>query len=400
MKTKNIIIKLLLILFLLSFPTQIAKHFWPTFSIFWGLKMDYLSIAVYLSDVIFMLLLVSELLFGNLFDYLKKAFSAKIYIFALFGLLLIRSILAFSPVPAIFAFGKAIEFLFAFIVLKKEKELIKKYLGLIILFWIGFELVLAAAQFIYQSSLQGIFWYFGERNFSISTPGIAKTSIMGRLFLRPYGTFSHPNSLAGFTLASMAISFVFVRSKGLKRLISLLGFILLLLTFSRSSWLALLIIAFLGLFINLKEKILKILILVLGVVVSAFIYSQTDFSQMSILLRRWLNISAIEMIKDNFLFGVGLNNFIPQLPAYWPKDKINYLFFQPAHNIYLLLISEIGFIGMLLLAFSFKEFFSKQKWQLIRLIPLLAILVTGLFDHYWLTLQQNNLMVILVLALI
>ena len=400
MRSNNNIIKLLLVLFLLSFPTQIAKHFWPISSIFWGLKIDYLSITIYLSDVFFLLLLISECLFGNFFNHLKKVFARKMFVFALFGLLLTRSILAFSPVSAFFVYGKAVEFLFVFIILKKEKELIKRYLGLIILSWIGFELALAIAQFISQSSLQGIFWYFGERNFSISTPGIAKTSIMGRLFLRPYGTFSHPNSLAGFTLASMAISFIFVKDKILKRLIPFLGFILLLLTFSRSSWLALLIIAFLGLFINLKGKILKTLILVLGVVVSAFIYSQTDFSQMSILLRQWLNISAIEMIKDNFLFGVGLNNFIPQLPVYWPRDKINYLFFQPAHNIYLLLISQIGFIGMLLLAFSFKEFFSMQKWQLIRLIPLLAILVTGLFDHYWLTLQQNNLMLVLVLALI
>ncbi len=393
-------IKFLLILFLLSFPTQIAKHFWPASSIFWGLKIDYLSIVIYLSEVIFIFLLASELLFGDLISYLKKAFTGKIFIFAFFGLLLIISILSFSPVSALFAYLKAIEFLLVFLVLKKEKELVKRHLGVIIMFWIGFELVLAVAQFISQSSLQGIFWYFGERNFSISTPGIAKTSIMGRLFLRPYGTFSHPNSLAGFTLASMAVNFVFVKDKMLKRLIYFFGFILLCLTFSRSSWLALLIIAFLGLFMNLKRKIFKILIFVLGVVISAFIYSQTDFNQMSILLRKWLNLSAIEMIKDNLLFGVGMKNFIPQLPTYWPRDKINYLFFQPVHNIFLLLVSEIGLVGLFLLAFSFKEFFSKQKWKLVKLIPLLVVIITGFFDHYWLTLQQNNLMVVLVLALI
>jgi hypothetical protein len=46
----------------------------------------------------------------------------------------------------------------------------------------------------------------GERYFTISTPGIAKVAMQGKEILRAYGTFSHPNSLAGFYL----LQYVFI----------------------------------------------------------------------------------------------------------------------------------------------------------------------------------------------
>ena len=53
-----------------------------------------------------------------------------------------------------------------------------------------------AFEFIKQASLNGLFWWLGERTFTSSTPGIAKAVIDGRLLMRPYATFPHPNVLA------------------------------------------------------------------------------------------------------------------------------------------------------------------------------------------------------------
>src|SRR5258708_7366824 len=47
---------LLLCLFFLLLPTQLGKHFWPDFSIVSGIRIDYLSPTVYITDVFLILL--------------------------------------------------------------------------------------------------------------------------------------------------------------------------------------------------------------------------------------------------------------------------------------------------------------------------------------------------------
>ena len=92
-------------------------------------------------------------------------------------------------------------------------------------------------------------------------------------------------------------------------------------------------------------------------------------------------------LQSPFL-GTGLGNYLivqeqfPQLFA----DFLN----QPVHNIFLLFLSETGAITILLLFFLFfkKLISAVKKYPYI----LIIILITGLFDHYWLTLQQNFLL--------
>src|SRR5476651_2543095 len=59
----------LLILFL---PTQLGKHFWPNFSFVYGIRVDYLSPTIYISDILFVLLF-----FLSIFS-LRKALLAII----------------------------------------------------------------------------------------------------------------------------------------------------------------------------------------------------------------------------------------------------------------------------------------------------------------------------------
>ena len=46
-------------------------------------------------------------------------------------------------------------------------------------------------------------YFIGERTFTGQTPGIATVALNGNLLLRPYGTFPHPNVLAGFLLVGI-----------------------------------------------------------------------------------------------------------------------------------------------------------------------------------------------------
>jgi O-antigen ligase len=98
------------------------------------------------------------------------------------------------------------------------------------------------------------------------------------------------------------------------------------------------------------------------------------------------------MIKENFFIGVGLNNFIPNLVRY-SGSFINSWELQPVHNIFLLVFSETGVVGFL--AFIVLLFASLTTYH----YALISILITGMADHYWLTLQQNMLLFTYVVAL-
>ena len=114
------------------------------------------------------------------------------------------------------------------------------------------------------------------------------------------------------------------------------------------------------------------------------------------------------MIKANPLAGVGLNNFIPQLPSYWQQFRMTY-WLQPVHNIFLLIAAETGLVGLLiflwLMVLTYKKLIipkesreaSINNYELI--IALSVILVLGLFDHYWFTLQQTQLLLTIVFGL-
>ncbi|MFH1840745.1 MAG: hypothetical protein ABH807_01115, partial [Candidatus Shapirobacteria bacterium] len=90
------------------------------------------------------------------------------------------------------------------------------------------------------------------------------------------------------------------------------------------------------------------------------------------------------------VFGVGMDNFLLRLPFTG--------FIQPVHNIYLLVASETGLIIFIIfITFIIKTLIRAIKnWSSV--IALSVILFTGLFDHYWLTLQQNQLLFAIVLG--
>jgi len=111
--------------------------------------------------------------------------------------------------------------------------------------------------------------------------------------------------------------------------------------------------------------------------------------------------NSLQLIKTHPALGVGLGNFIPaQLELSFPRGQYNFL--QPVHNIYLLVASETGLIGlvvfMVMVVYLIKKLIKNLSYLSILYI-LYAILLLGLFDHYWLTLQQNMLLAALVVGI-
>ena len=99
--------------------------------------------------------------------------------------------------------------------------------------------------------------------------------------------------------------------------------------------------------------------------------------------------NSLAIIGQRPFFGVGLGNYLlaqQQFPQRF-ADFLN----QPVHNLFLLLLSEVG---VLLTVAIFIIFFQEFK-KAVKNFPYLfvVILLTGLFDHYWLSLQQNFLLI-------
>ena len=252
-----------------------------------------------------------------------------------------------------------------------------------------------------------------------STPGavIVHTSD-GTRILRAYGTFPHPNLLAGFILFSLLgpISLYLTGKRFLAPVLIVygLGVALLALTFSRSAWLGL---AFGLLMLILKSKHLDrkklslllftsvfgfviVLLPRLPLVLARTVNIVTNSEQFSFIGRAWLNQEAIQIFWEHPLTGIGIGSFIIELAQ---RAGYGYII-EPVHNIFLSAAAELGFGGILIIALLFISIArSSMRVRNPNGIAVSAILaafgIISLLDHYLWTLAPGRLMLGLTLGL-
>lgn len=379
----------LVLIFLL--PAQLGLHLWPDWSFVSGIRVDYLSPTIYLTDLLFITLLVIWLLEKkfSVFSKISKRTLSLILITILY--FLITSLFSSNSGAALYKLLKFIELGFmSWFVFCHQSQIFSQKAKRILSLGIILLSLIAVGQVFKQSSLGGVFWFLGERSFTVSAAGVATEIISGIEVLRPYSTFSHPNSLAGYLLVVLVL---LVPWKGvLTRFATLLGAITILLTFSHTVWFAAGFI-FIARVLRLQAKSLQtsLLLTVIALTILPFA-GQELLPYQEVVIRKELLTVSWEIFKNNFLFGTGLNNFVVQLPKYWVLGSVWWL--QPVHNIFLLFVTEAGIFGLVLVALLFR------RLQLNGLsLALVAIVITGSLDHYWLTLQQNQLLLAIVLGL-
>ena len=185
-----------------------------------------------------------------------------------------------------------------------------------------------------QSSIQGIWYLLGERLLSVDSPSIAKITIFGRDFLRPYGTFSHPNSLAGFYLLQYIFLLVMKRGSSSKILdITILASVLLaVLSFSKLAISVGFILSAFYVLTNYKNDVSKYLLLILALYVSSFVL-RANGDAFSLAKRIELFSYTLSDIKHHWILGVGLGNHLYALADI--PTKYSYFFLQPVHSIFL-----------------------------------------------------------------
>lgn len=396
-------------LFIFLLPLQIGRHFWPSFSSVLGLRIDYLSPTIYFTDIL--LVIILGLWIWGIRDkryVIRKILKNYWWILAIFVFLFLNAFLAQNQGAAFYYFIKIIELTLLGIYVAQNHyplSIIHYPLSLAVVY----SSLIALAQFFKQASLNGITWWLGERTFNLATPGIAKTILNGRLLMRPYGTFPHPNVLAGFILVALIL--IFFSSQNLSTLKKIvrysalfLGMLAIIFSFSRSVWLiGLIVLGLRGFFVKNKKVKITVLLIIFLLLMIVLSYG-AGFSTNEAFFQRFQLMKATQlMVKLAPLSGIGLNNFIVRLPEFWPITGFTY-WLQPVHNIYLLIMAETGLMGLLIFAWlvilTYKRLLdslSISRYPLV--MSLTVILLLGLADHYWLTLQQTQFFLAVILGL-
>ncbi|MDP1743721.1 MAG: hypothetical protein Q8L51_02940 [Candidatus Amesbacteria bacterium] len=336
----------MIFLLLLLLPSQLGFHFWPDWALVNGIRVDYLSPTLYLTDLIILIIWA--------FNRVK----VKVPLISII-LITLNIFFALSPLTSIFKWLRVLEYfwLFKYLILKIDLKLKIKKLKFAIL-WTS---ILAWMQFIKQSSIGGAWYWLGERSFNVFTPNIAKV-FWEELILRPYATFPHPNVLGGFLAIAGILSGGWI---------SAIAFTTLIITFSRTA-----IFAALAAVIFLKRHYSLLPLLLLPLLIPG--------SPDSLIGRNDLIRTSLDIISSNPLFGTGLGNFVR-------------LSSQPVHNVFLLAISELGIpLGLIFAVWIIKFCLKIVNWKLK--IALAAVMITASGDHYWWSIPQMQLLFTFFLA--
>ncbi|MBI2062931.1 MAG: O-antigen ligase family protein [Candidatus Yanofskybacteria bacterium] len=296
-----------------------------------------------------------------------------------------------------------------------------------------FQSIIAIVQYAKQGSI-GL-RLLGESPLSVNTTGMAVFMADGEKYLRAYGTATHPNILAAWLfVAIFAFYYWFLyyhtaqdrRFHDVPKLfiypVLLFGFFF---TFSRviiGLWVLGVLATFVIVFLKREfreNKILKrkMFILFSVSVAAALLFSVIFWPQVNsrihvsaqeeaVTQRVFYNKIAGSTALSNPLLGVGIGQFV--LNLMYKFKHLPSVAYQPVHNIYLLIVSETGFIGfgtlMLFIFYIFYNFIHHADFTKLRtvffLIFALSFIVIGIFDHFLLTSQQGSLAFWLVLAFI
>jgi len=312
---------------------------------------------------------------------------------------------------ALFRSIKLAEFylLYLYIVYNVPRGTLFKRLAQIIISLGVIQSLVAIWQFVIQQSI-GLLW-LRESIIGIDIAGVAKLIVDGHKIVRAYGLFPHPNILGGFLLISIILSFIYytchseqsgARSKNLIRSLDKLEMtvisiqiLALILTFSKSAWIGLILacayIAYANVprgtkvlarlrtmfharpvtsncstWNNLRffgvEHFRRKIILALGILLVLAFIARPDTN--SLLFKSlnerlfYLNVSY-GTISANPIVGTGSGQFVSEMDKYVPYGTIIESWqYQPVHNVFLLIWSELGIVGLIL--------FVLWLWKLFR----------------------------------
>lgn len=242
------------------------------------------------------------------------------------------------------------------------------------------------AQYIAQKDLGLSF--IGESIITTSTNGVATYYDGAEKFIRSYGPFGHPNSLAGILIVGCIVcAYLYSRNRDTLFTLSILGTLLLgiLTTFSRSALLAAIFVCAIGLFTRFsRTRILAIpIIIIIFSFASLMLVRTNDVHDVAAHDRlEGLQWALAMTTPTSFLRGVGIGNYEQALSNYLVSHNIPHHEWDiaPVHSIPIQLFMETGIILTLFILGVCILFITKHKlWIFFALLPALLV------DHYFIT---------------
>ena len=475
--------------FLLTFTLSIRKILYslPLNSKF----NEYSTAYLYLSDI-FLFLAITSWMFiilrNNNHDLSIRAFISRLSINKMFhvehfsyspilpiAILVTWSITsliwAHNSNVAVFRLLKLIEFTLLILFLRLNMKCstwnnIKNILKILILAGV-LNSAIGIFQFIIQGSL-GLTW-LRESIIDRNAPYIAKIILHSEPFIRAYGLFPHPNILGGYLVLSILSTFGYARLfhveqsssfKLLYRLIIAIQAIALLLTFSKTALIGLIVASFYiliklnvprGTLLNrlrvkmfrvehlfktsarrkaiLSGLILLVFFLLIGPNIKSFLITP---AQDRILFAEIYT----SMITTHPFIGFGIGQSVIEMTNFLHIHTIDWQL-QPVHNVFMLIWTELGIIGLMVFLLLLNRLFHVEQkiepamniecstwnkshcevYDPIRNVPrgtvadtlnlsilfkgiLLGFIFIMLFDHYFWDIQQGELMLWLVMGVI
>ncbi|MBU1992714.1 MAG: O-antigen ligase family protein [Patescibacteria group bacterium] len=412
-----------LYVYVVFIPFQV-KYFFQVLDIYESGQLNiYTNFFLYLSDIflIFALILYGlAYLTGEGQRVTLKLGDKRLFALLLVFILLIEasSFWAFNELQAFVTTIRFVELLlFYLLILNTGCQM--QFLVRLLLYTIVAQALIGVFQYILQSSIG--FHFLGEPLLAKNVPGVAKVDLGDVEFLRSYGTFAHPNIFGGFLVLGTVLAF----SRLSEDRILYGGFIaffliVLVLTFSRSAWIALTFASLFYVFITrprfkIKYVLLATLIGLLFLVVfdlDKLVLNRISVSYDEALTQR---TEYMEISKNMFLkhpFGVGIGNFTLEMQGF-SEQKIRPWDLQPVHNVFLLALNEVGFVifpvFIAIIVYIFvavqkksKEFVSggDRKYGTLLLGLFFALLVIMNLDHYPFSLYQGQFLLFFYLLLV
>jgi len=369
-----------------------------------GIYVNYLIPTVSILDIAILLLLASVVVENSFSFYWKMIKDWRNGIIILFVVLITQALILNNFLSLFNSIRLFLYILFFITVIVKFKRKVssKVYSTILLVFLFNtiIQGVISIIQFSRGASLG--MNSIGESQVVAGMQGSSFLELGGQLFLRGYGTFPHPNLLAGYLLLSILVGILFfTKNKILPTILIIFSFIALLFTFTRVSIL-LAGIFFLVIFVKKiigKRYILSSFLptLLLERFMNLFSNRDSGLNDRVLLFKK-----SFEILKENWFLGVGIGNFVKSMEKVIPRTARGIPLLQPVHNIFLLSISELGSIGFLSLVYVFFYFCMSniKKWNLIRSLVILYILIIGSFDHYLFSLPQGLMIFSLLLVIL
>ncbi len=392
--------QVLTLIFCFLIPTQLGKHFWPGYTFVSNIKIDYLSPTLYLTHLIILLLIVI-----NYRQIPKLFFNFKYkYIFLTIFFFSFLSWSQTSSLQSLLLPFLYLGLIFAgtyFVVQNLKNNNIQKLAAVSLILGLLLQTILSSYQWQTGHSFNRFAYWLGERETNISQPFSPKTRLINTVKLRPSGTFSHPNSLSAYAVIVAVLIFQFLpKSSSSKKIIIgllILSSIIIFITQSFNTYYSLFLslltlIIYSHLFKNTRILLVP---LVLGIIIPLILPFVPFFPTNDSLSRRIIHYQTILPYIRAFPLGTGPNQYISHLPQFiTPSIEL----LQPLHNTYWLIILQLGIPLSLLIFLSFSQQIPHKPKPLFIFLSSF-VLYTAIFDHYWITLAQNQLLLVLVFHL-